>query len=93
MPLLFWLHDGALWQEVSDAHAVALLHVAVDVSGCLHGDAAACYRLGGGRALKDVDKHGVYHVSNIHQSNIPLLVACACTLSYSAGRTSKLMSS
>ena len=45
------------------------------MSGCLHGDAAACSRLGVGRAQKAVDEHGIYDVPNVYRSKVPLLVA------------------
>ena len=60
MPLLLCLQNGAVWQEVSDAPAVLAPHVAVDVPGCLHGDAAACNRLGVGRARRAVNEYIIY---------------------------------
>ena len=60
---------------MSDAPAVAAPHVVVGVSGCLHGDAAACHQLEVGRARKAVEKHGVYHVPHVHEPKVPLLVA------------------
>ena len=75
MPLLLCLQDGAVWREVSDAPAVAASHVAVGVSGCLHGDTAACDRLGAGRARKIVAVHGVCHMPNVHQLKVPFLLA------------------
>ena len=55
--------------------AVSAPHVARSVSGCMHGDATACDRLGKGRVRKAVDEHGVHHTPNVHQPKVPLLVA------------------
>ena len=52
MPLILRLQDDAHWQEVSEAPAVVSLYVAVSVSGCLHGNAAASDRLEVGRARR-----------------------------------------
>ena len=74
MPLILCLQDDAHWQGVSEAPAVVSQHVAVSVSGCLHGDAAACDRLLVGRAQKSIDEHG----ANIHhQPKVLLFVAGA----------------
>ena len=75
MPLLIFLQNGAVWQEMSDAFAVAAPHFSVGMSSCLHGDAATCDRVGVGRTREAVNEYGVYHVSNLHQRKAPLLVA------------------
>ena len=52
MPLLLRLQDGVVWQKVSDAPAELAPHATVGVPGCLHGDTAACNRLGVGKVRK-----------------------------------------
>ena len=54
------------YNAVSDAPVVVALYIAVDVSGYLHGDAAARRRCGVEVAQKAVNERGVYHVPNAH---------------------------
>ena len=60
-------HPQIKWYNaVSNAPVVVALHIAVDVSSYLHGDAAARRRCDVEEAQKTVHEHGVYHVPNVH---------------------------
>lgn len=51
------------------------LQITAVVSGCLHGNAMSCHPLVVERTRKDVNVHGVYHVWDVVQFEVPLLGA------------------
>ena len=61
--------------EMPDTLTVVALHVIFVARSCLHSDATACHRLVIERTREVVNVHGVYHVSDVFQSKVPLLVA------------------
>ena len=75
LPVLFCFQGGTVLFKMPNTLTIAAPHLIAVVPGCLHSDATACYRLVIDKTRKVVNVHGMYHVSDVVQSKVPLLVA------------------